>query len=748
MSTISVDNGTTIDHFGRTDLARRLLDTALQLDAAESGAVIGLEGRWGSGKTYVLRQLERVAGEAEFDGRLLLVRFNPWMLSGASDIVSALLLQLSAAISAEDGSASATIDAERQVRAAVRKGAGVAESIRQYASLLKVLKGVGWLSEIVFPTSGIFLAGLAEAGGAMSSAAQTMQESLRNLAGEPPKLSLHDVRDRVVGGLRDRTNRIVIVVDDLDRLPPPELGEMIRAIKAVADFPNVVYLLLYDPATVATALQAALGVNDGRAYLEKIVHLPIAMPAIPAGTFRAFTAHRIEAVFERFELPAGESADLRTAIPFVAAMLATPRDVERLRTRLIYLCGILRTQVNLADVLVLEAVAMCSPGVVKWITENLEILTEPDSDRYHSDLLARGIFQPEMLTLIRRGKATPEQIKDALDGWKKHVPEQRKSEQDAIGKALRFVFDPLAPGQRPAERSNYRRGQVFRYFYRWQCGAQSHDLFSTADIEDLLRAPESLATTRAFEDEDTFRDFCVHLFDLHEDSISAVNVEGLAVAFSAAEERFGTHVVANRGEIFGPFRTLMKLLDRADAGAAINSLKTLVDRGSVWLSGGALVQKWTDEASARRNGMHSNVTQEELQQIVDAWLAKVTKTVGANAWAPPRPEYSVYSLLSLARLMDCDAAALLGLMKAALFEQELGLDACFGNFAGESIGRRWDIDWPILPPASDLLPLLELDKAFVETHSEFVAALVAKAHEESAPEGSATPDLGSADSAP
>ncbi len=50
-------------------------------------------------------------------------------------------------------------------------------------------------------------------------------------------------------------------------------------VKALADFPNVIYLLSFDKLVVAEALAKSLGVN-GSAYLEKIVQASFALPAV------------------------------------------------------------------------------------------------------------------------------------------------------------------------------------------------------------------------------------------------------------------------------------------------------------------------------------------------------------------------------------------------------------------------------------------------------------------------------------
>ena len=68
-----------------------------------------------------------------------------------------------------------------------------------------------------------------------------------------------------------------MVIDDVDRLTPQEIQELFQLIKANADFPNVVYLVLFERTTVENSVEKVLEV-DGREYLEKIVQVGFDLP--------------------------------------------------------------------------------------------------------------------------------------------------------------------------------------------------------------------------------------------------------------------------------------------------------------------------------------------------------------------------------------------------------------------------------------------------------------------------------------
>lgn len=89
-------------------------------------------------------------------------------------------------------------------------------------------------------------------------------------------------RARLEHKLRRSSIQRIVIVDDIDRLPDDELQELFRVIKSVAAMPNIVYVLLYDRTAVAGALDK-LHANRGEQFLEKIVQLSNRLP-IPTKT--------------------------------------------------------------------------------------------------------------------------------------------------------------------------------------------------------------------------------------------------------------------------------------------------------------------------------------------------------------------------------------------------------------------------------------------------------------------------------
>lgn len=86
------------DVIGRTPAANAFARQVLALDASE-GVVVGVLGPWGSGKTSFVN-LARPDFEA---GGAAVLDFNPWMFSGAEQVVESFFIELSAQLRVKRG---------------------------------------------------------------------------------------------------------------------------------------------------------------------------------------------------------------------------------------------------------------------------------------------------------------------------------------------------------------------------------------------------------------------------------------------------------------------------------------------------------------------------------------------------------------------------------------------------------------------------------------------------------------------
>ena len=85
-------------------------------------------------------------------------------------------------------------------------------------------------------------------------------------------------RKEITRLLAEQDKRLLVIVDDLDRLPKVDIRELFKLVRLTADFPNTTYLLAFDRPRVEAALGETQG--EGRAYLEKILQVTFDVPVL------------------------------------------------------------------------------------------------------------------------------------------------------------------------------------------------------------------------------------------------------------------------------------------------------------------------------------------------------------------------------------------------------------------------------------------------------------------------------------
>ncbi|HTC72172.1 MAG TPA: P-loop NTPase fold protein, partial [Solirubrobacteraceae bacterium] len=312
-----------ISHPEEDRLQRTALAGLLAKQAATSipeGFVIGLSGPWGSGKTSLLNL---ITAEIEKHGSGHIFRFDPWMFSSSEELVLRFLRELAA-----------EFQGTRRLR-------DLANSIALYAQQLAPLGSLQSDPRItLFVSAGQAIAGLFGARKKNRSALAQRRE--------------------VEDDLAILEHRIIVLIDDLDRLTPGEIRDVMRLVKLVADFPNTTYILAYDKHRVAQALEQD-GERDGQQFLEKIVQLTHEVPPIHPRRLR-----------ELLNTAIGAAVDDPTRYPFteslyvnmfadLAGLFENLRDIARYANALPDTLELTSEEVELADVLALEAIRTRAP---------------------------------------------------------------------------------------------------------------------------------------------------------------------------------------------------------------------------------------------------------------------------------------------------------------------------------------------------------------------------------------------------
>lgn len=186
------------DYFKRYPFAKRIAHTvAMRQDP--SSIVIGIYGIWGEGKTSVLRFIER---ELKENPDIICITFNPWRFADENQLLRGFFNTLASSLSR-----SLTSNKERVGDILSKYVANVIPSI-------KVAEGV----EI------------------------SLSESAKALGQTLASVELEELKNRLEKILETEGKRIVILMDDIDRLDKAETQTVFKLVKLTADFAHTAYV--------------------------------------------------------------------------------------------------------------------------------------------------------------------------------------------------------------------------------------------------------------------------------------------------------------------------------------------------------------------------------------------------------------------------------------------------------------------------------------------------------------------------
>lgn len=200
------------DQLGRNRFAKLLAQSLLHLNILDT-FTIGLFGKWGSGKTSIvnltLREIEEQQKGLRVEEKLIIVHFEPWNFSDADQLLNQFFIRMS-----------------NEFRNQGDKNlAHIGEALEKYSDAFDFL---GSLS----PSIGLlgFL-------GKRSTAA--LGRKLKKGSDEKDILKQ---KEFVIKLLENQSSRILVVIDDIDRLSNAQIRQFFQLITSVAKFPNTMYL--------------------------------------------------------------------------------------------------------------------------------------------------------------------------------------------------------------------------------------------------------------------------------------------------------------------------------------------------------------------------------------------------------------------------------------------------------------------------------------------------------------------------
>lgn len=362
------------DLLGRSDFAKQFGKSICEYDSKD-GLVIGLYGKWGSGKTSIInmaiseipvdkneaqkaekekwysrlyKRIKKIftSQKAEEEDQChypIIIRFSPWNYSDKNNLISLFFHELKNKLGVTKGEEN--------------KGK-IGKAISQYSDIIDV----SLLIPVVGPAIAPILKTISK-----SKGAKLMQAP-----------SLDEAKEKLCKALEDFNHKIIVFIDDIDRLTTPQIKDIFQLVKQVGDFPNIIYVLTMDREIVCNALSEYHNI-DGDEYLKKIVQVSFEVPEIDKTTVHEILRDRLNDIVhkskneEEFENNKYFETVLEKCVnPYVNNI----RDVNRLLNAFRFKYGALCEETSFVDLLAITAIEIFEPKLYKWIAYNKNALCE------------------------------------------------------------------------------------------------------------------------------------------------------------------------------------------------------------------------------------------------------------------------------------------------------------------------------------------------------------------------------------
>ena len=233
---------------GLTNYAEVLGDFVARCDTP---ITVALQGDWGSGKTSLMNLIRE---SLDRDERYRTVWFNTWQyaqFNSSNTLALSMMSYFVNSLAPSDGNVA---------RAAAKSVLNLTRAL-----------AVGGASVI----------------GQADTVKTFITEAQEGSGDVDPSRALTDLKERITKVVKQtiegsRVERVVVFIDDIDRLVPAKAIELLEALKIFLDIDRCVYIIACDYSVVVTGLKGKFGVDEdalqGKSFFDKIIQVPFKMP--------------------------------------------------------------------------------------------------------------------------------------------------------------------------------------------------------------------------------------------------------------------------------------------------------------------------------------------------------------------------------------------------------------------------------------------------------------------------------------
>lgn len=329
------------DYLQQEKFVNRLKSVITDYNSQDS-LTIQLRGEWGSGKSSVLNMLKNSLEEDSEKGPLVMY-FNPWNFSTKNELIKSFFKELSVIFKENMGD----------------------EEFSKLNDFLNLI-----MSSVVSLTP------LFGADSFFSIIANIFSNILIWISKRSvDEKNLVDVKNKLNSLLIKNNRKIVVMVDDIDRLTNIEIEQVFQLTKSIADFSNMIYILAYDEKYAITALENN-GIHQPKEYIKKINQLQLDIPKTNKLNLKEIFFERISEIFKKNHLNFDYYIIEDIYYSYLTNYFYTIRDINRYLNTLSFYLPLIKERVYINDFLRLTILQVFEYDIYLKIKNNPEMFVE------------------------------------------------------------------------------------------------------------------------------------------------------------------------------------------------------------------------------------------------------------------------------------------------------------------------------------------------------------------------------------
>lgn len=303
------------DLFGRNELAKDAVKKLLNTDTSADAFSFGIVSPWGAGKTSFMNLMKKNI-KKEYE-ECIVIDFNPWMYSNKADIITLFLDELSKNLRKYDS--------------------GLASEILEYSKALSSIE----------------------------TAETKIVSVIVDIMTTPSKLD--DRISMIKESIKSVGKKIVVFVDDIDRLDSTEIMEVLKLIRNISNFPLMYFVVAYDKDYILDCLKEKMPTRESN-YTEKIFQIEFPLPQfekkiIKDSIYKSISKFVAEEEKKEFSDYIYVNNSWGEGNTIVEENISTIRDVKRIVNSFRVSYSRLKGEIKVCDLFVLEVLKTKYPIV-------------------------------------------------------------------------------------------------------------------------------------------------------------------------------------------------------------------------------------------------------------------------------------------------------------------------------------------------------------------------------------------------